>query len=116
MASRWQTREHLAAVRSATDWYFIDRTGATVLGPLRSAGNFCEGLAYVDSEDARGYIDKRGDLVIELPEGLTCEDWPEKGFSEGLAAVVLLEQYPGVNDFETYGYVDKNGAVIWQGG
>ncbi len=99
--------ESLAAVWSADDWYFIDKMGTTVLGPFESAGNFSEGLAYVDWGDGRGFIDKDGHRVIELPEGLTSEDWPEKGFSEGLAVVWSRE-----GETVLCGYIDTSGAMV----
>jgi hypothetical protein len=99
--------EGLAAVRSDGAWYFIDKTGATALGPFKCAGNFSEGLAYVDWGDGRGFIDKDGARVIELPDGLTCGDWPEKGFSEGLAAVRSQ-----VGDTILWGYVDTAGKLV----
>jgi hypothetical protein len=101
--------EGLAAVSAGVDqgWSFIDKTGATVLGPFRSAGNFSEGLAYVDWVDGRGFIDKNGDRVIELPEGLTCETWPEEGFSEGLAMVKSQE-----GEVVLYGFIDTSGDQV----
>jgi hypothetical protein len=98
--------EGLAAVFSGVDqgWAFIDKTGATVLGPFRAAGNFSEGLAYVDWADGRGYIDKEGDRVIELPEGFASVRWPEAGFSEGLAMVESQE-----GEVILAGFIDTSG-------
>jgi hypothetical protein len=99
--------EGLAAVKSDGDWYFIDKTGATALGPFSCAGNFSEGLAYVDWGDGRGFINKDGARVIELPDGLTCSGWPEKGFSEGLAAIQSQAR-----DTVLWGYIDTAGTLV----
>lgn len=99
--------EGLAAIRSGHDWNFIDTAGAVVLGPFNAAGSFSEDLAYVDWGDGRGYIDKSGRRVIELPAGLSGDDWPEKGFFEGLAVVRSQE-----GETTLYGYIDTSGELV----
>jgi hypothetical protein len=45
--------EGLAVVRKVDGWYFIDKTGATVLGPYGGASNFCHGVASVLDDEGR---------------------------------------------------------------
>ena len=89
---------------------FIDRTGRYVVPPQYAAvGSFSEGLAWVDwpdgDERARhlGYIDRTGELVIELvPTGEDGNRWYSgRDFHEGLARVYNSRKY---------GYIDTTGA------
>ncbi len=98
---------------------YIDKTGTMVIEPeFTMAGDFSEGLAGVMSaadNSRRGYIDKNGDWVIELPGNLLPGGrLGQEGFSEGLAVVrELVLDDPGDGGFR-YGYVDTSGAVVIQ--
>ena len=62
-------------------------------------GSFSEGLAWVQKEGKRGYIDKTGKEVIP------CQYGDVKSFSEGLAAV-----YNSADGY--WGYIDKTGNTV----
>jgi hypothetical protein len=90
--------------------YFLDKTGATVLGPFDFALNFSEGLAYVQWGDRCGFIDKTGDRVIELPEGFGRCQHVSCCFSEGLALVASSDGSDG--EVERHVFVDTSGVVV----
>jgi hypothetical protein len=109
--------EGLAVVHEGEGYshqYFMDKTGATVLGPYEWAYDFSEGLAYVEEGGKRGFIDKNGDWVVEL-ESAMRDVWasgsyiPATGFSEGL---MVLQPTPETS--VNKGYVDKTGAWVIQ--
>jgi hypothetical protein len=84
------------------DFYysFIDTTGKVIIKPeYKKAGNFSEGLAWVETNDHKfGYIDKTGKMIIE------SQRYFEVGnFSEGLAWVKLTDG--------KYAYIDKTGKI-----
>jgi hypothetical protein len=87
--------------------YFLDKTGAPVLGPFDFALPFSEGLAYVEWGDRCGFIDKTGARVIELPEGFGRCQHSSCSFSEGLAAVASSE-----GGVERHVFVDTSGTVV----
>lgn len=87
--------------------YFLDKTGATVLGPFDFALDFCEGLAYVEWGDRCGYIDKTGARVIELPEGFGRCQHVSCCFSEGLALVAFSD-----GEVERHVFVDTSGVAV----
>jgi hypothetical protein len=60
----------------------------------------------VEVDGKWGYIDRKGDWVIEPRFDAVSP------FSQGLAAVMLLQDYDGISDFETKGYVDRTGAIV----
>jgi hypothetical protein len=81
---------------------FIDKTGKIVIGPLGEGwsfggSHFSEGLAPVYHRDKGGFMNKRGEVVIE-PQFEGVGD-----FSEGLADVKLGGKW---------GYIDKTGKVV----
>jgi hypothetical protein len=102
--------EGLGLVRDADgSRYFIDTTGATVLGPYDEARPFSEGLAGVEVGGKRGFIAKNGDwvAVAELATGEAGAGVNVfSGFSEGLAAVETSAVPPLI------GYVDTTGAWV----
>jgi hypothetical protein len=107
----------LAVVTAGEDYshqVFIDKTGATILGPYNLAYEFSEGLAYVEDGERRGFIDKNGDWVAELGSAMR-DMWgsnsyiPATGFSEGL---MVLQ--PASEVSAKKGYVDKTGAWVIQ--
>jgi hypothetical protein len=76
--------EGLAAVKVNGLWGYIDKTGKMVVLPRFSeASPFSESLAWVEWGDSTSaYIDRRGEVVIQLPTGSVGSK-----FSEGLASV-----------------------------
>jgi hypothetical protein len=104
--------EGVAAVRNADDWFFIDKTGAKVLGPFDGASCFSGGLAsVVDSEGRTGLIDENGDWVpeVEGPGGLRLS--LERGFFEGLAVACPVREAEG-DPAQLEGYVGESGALV----
>ncbi len=89
--------------------YFLDKTGATVLGPFDFALQFCEGLAYVEWGSRSGFVDATGKRVIELPDGYGRCQHASCCFSEGLALVEFSDA--GV---ERHVFVDRSGAVAFE--
>jgi hypothetical protein len=76
---------------------FIDRSGRVVTGGYQQAKDFSEGLAAVAVGEKWGYIDKKGQVIIE-PKFDEAEP-----FSDGLAKVKMGE---------LFGYVDRGGAFL----
>src|SRR5438309_669023 len=75
---------------------YIDKTGRVVIEPqFTNAGEFSEGLAYVEINDLYGFIDTTGSLVIP-PQFDEVES-----FSEGRAAVS--------NSSGKWGFIDRDG-------
>jgi hypothetical protein len=75
---------------------YIDRTGKTVIPPrFNIADPFSEGPARVEINAKFGYIDKEGEVFIEVPA--------HGDFSEDLAAVQIKGGW---------GYIDQNGSVV----
>lgn len=106
--------EGLAVVRNADGWYFIDKTGATVLGPFDGAFSFYGGLARVndDSQGRPRLIDKDGDWIpeVEGPGGSRLSI--EGGFFEDLAVAYTLIGEPDGAPPSLAGYVDASGALV----
>ena len=100
-------------------WGYIDKTGAMVIAPeFGMAGDFSEGLAGVyrsGDPDRRGYINKNGDWVIDLPPDLMAKGPAGQGdFSDGLAIVQAMAFDDPADPGFRYGYVDASGAVVIQ--
>jgi hypothetical protein len=76
--------EGLAAVKVNELWGYIDKNGKMVVLPRFSeASPFSDGLAWVGwGKEMSGYINRNGDVVIQLPAGSVGSM-----FSEGLARV-----------------------------
>jgi WG repeat protein len=94
----------LAAVRDASGWKYIDKTGKVILQLAREftmAQEFHEGLAVVATKK-RGYIDKTGKLVI--PAILETSH----PFEGGHAEVSILDGNMPVN-----AVIDRSGTPIW---
>jgi hypothetical protein len=97
--------EGLAAVKLEDKYGYIDRSGKMVIPPqFEHAGPLSGGLAtaHIDTNGNQwGYIDKSGKLVIKGEEFVVA-----RGFSEGLAAVMVKN--------DKYGYIDKTGKFVIQ--
>jgi hypothetical protein len=84
--------------------YLINKEGKRINDfQFDEVGGFSEGLACVRIDDEYGYIDTRGDLVIE-PQFDVARD-----FSEGLAAVGVGGGY---NSNSIEGYINSNGKFV----
>jgi hypothetical protein len=88
--------------------YFIDKTGAIVLGPYHFVLDFSEGLAYAEKGDTYGYIDKTGRWVIELPRNLGRSSHSSSMFSDGLAGVQTSDERGRPLD----GFIDTTGKLV----
>jgi WG containing repeat len=83
---------------------YIDETGAVIIAPrFESARDFSEGLAYVEAEGFRGFIDRAGKPVLKIDDNLTAND-----FHEGLAAVGTRERW----NQPSWGYIDRTGKLV----
>jgi len=107
--------EDLALVGNKDDdlWRYIDPKGKTVitLEGVSGAGDFSEGLAYVQDfhrpgeKDRTRFIDKTGKTV------LTVDGYAEE-FHEGLSAFSIPN--PKVRDRRLSGFVNRKGEVVIQ--
>ena len=80
---------------------FVDKNGHMLFPQFEEASDFHEGLAAVSIDNHYGYIDKTGQVVIEMQFAYASD------FSEGLAAVKV-----GDDDDAKYGYIDKTGQMV----
>ena len=126
-------RDGLARVELAgqdNDWYFIDRTGAVVLGPLHAnVGDFSNGLVpyqgYLGEgydDYFAGYLDKEGQPAITIFRGSVSSDYnrdaylvsagvvEDRNFSEDGYAV--LADYRGGRRYPAYVIIDTSGAQV----
>jgi hypothetical protein len=107
--------EGLTTVRSAGEYYFVDKTGVKVLGPFRGAMLFSGGVATVfDSDGSSRKIDKDGDPVpdVEVEElGGVRLQVQHDTFSDGLAVAYTIEATEGA-PAGLAGYVDESGALV----
>lgn len=79
---------------------FINTKGEVIVEPqFDSAKAFSEGMSLVEIGDKCGYINRSGEIVIELRS-----DWMPGDFSEGLAVVSVDEEYI---------FIDKQGEVAF---
>lgn len=96
--------EGLAMVSNENSkWGFIDKTGKVVIPYQYNAvgstvNGFSEGFAVVNLAGEYGYIDKTGKQVVP------CQYVSARPFSEGMAAVAVLDGGYGVNHFK-WGFV-----------
>lgn len=98
--------EGLAAVRRRDGWTYVDRTGATVIGPLpyRHVGAFADGRAAVARGDRWGFIDRTGREVIPTT-------WTGVSrFEHGLARMESGHLFRGLK----LAWIDTAGRVVWQ--
>jgi hypothetical protein len=85
----------VARVRLNRKFTFIDTKGKLLTKLYKKAYNFSEGLAIVEIDGKRGYIDLFDELVIKP----VYDD--SDGFSQGMAAVRVGSKY---------GFIDRSGA------
>jgi hypothetical protein len=113
----------LGVVSNGNSRFFIDKAGATVLGPYDFPWDFSEGLAYVEDGGRRGFIDSNGDWVADLESAVfdmssyLSSQFPfpgsAQGFSEGLMALQSTSgMSPPKMGRADKGYVDKTGAWV----
>lgn len=82
---------------------YIDKKGNVIIPPkYLKANDFSEGLAFVESDEFRGFIDTNGENVLPVKR-LDVEG----GFSEGFVAVINRSIYP-----YRYGFMNKYGRMI----
>lgn len=93
-----------AVVKENQKIEFIDKSGKTILNldaNIETAQGFSEGLALVELNGKKSYIDKTGKVVI------TNRFDNAYNFSEGFA---LIRQK--VKEDDKYGYIDKTGKIV----
>ena len=95
-----------ASMREERNYGFIDKTGRTVISmKYQWVRDFSDGLAYVDGDGFKGFIDTKGNEVI------SCKDYECVGdFHEGLASVVLRNEDGQWIDWRL-GFIDKQGNL-----
>lgn len=88
--------------KSKSKGIVIDKSGVAIKDNLYLAGNFSEGLLWIDigekGNNKVGFINSNGSFIIDPQFG-----WA-KDFSDGLAAVRVGDEKSG-----KYGYIDKKG-------
>jgi WG containing repeat len=92
---------------------YIDATGEVIIAPrFVEAYDFSEGLAYVEAEGERAFINRHGKVVFRLG-GKTQPSLEgfASGFHEGLA-VVYEQSEAGI--FEA-GFIDRSGKLVFKG-
>lgn len=144
-----QFREYIGSAE-LIQYGFIDKTGKKVIRPQFDAAKpFSEGLAavYIDisNEDGArgwGYIDKRGNTIIEnqerfqfagdfhdgmaliINDGHPLQDIGERGFIDKTGKVVIEPQYRQASEYSEgvsavqigslWGFIDRNGKIVIQ--
>jgi WG containing repeat len=91
--------EGLLSVRSSNGkWGYVDKTGKFIIQPIfQKALEFSEGLAVVEINDKKRFIDKTGSLALQFDKWVYV--YP---FSEGLAEWVS----------QGTGFIDKQGRTV----
>lgn len=90
--------------------YYIDATGMKAFdipADVSAIEDFSEGLARIRRDGKYGYINNKGEIVIE-PQ---FED-AQKAFKDGVARVKELINIKGTEFVERYGFIDKTGKAI----
>ena len=89
-------------------YYFIDKKGEKAFGGKmwEWAQDFSDGMASVFDGRGWGFINTEGELVIPCEYESAAEQNPG-GFSEGLAAVVIVPER------DLFGYIDKTGKQVF---
>ena len=92
----------------AGKYYFIDKKGEKAFGGKmwEWADDFSDGMASVVDGRGWGFINTEGELVIPCKYDSAAEQNPG-GFSEGLAAVVIVPER------DLFGYIDKTGKQVF---
>jgi hypothetical protein len=86
-------------------WGYIDETGEWVIEPqFFLADNFVDGSAPVVTLDSAGFIDKEGNFVNELPEGVAALGYISQGM-----AVAADHQLEIVEQTCGRGYINQDG-------
>ncbi|MCC8087675.1 MAG: WG repeat-containing protein [Rikenellaceae bacterium] len=88
-----------ASVRIMNDWFLINESGKVVckIGWVQEIGGFSEGLALLKQKNKFGFIDKSGEIVVNL-------DYDNaRNFHEELAGVKFQGKY---------GFINKSGQWI----
>ncbi len=99
----------LALVRAADGMAFIDKEGRNAFDRSYSdAAEFREELAYVRSHDgSRGYINRKGEMVINLPDTDSAFGRTFRGFYNGYSVVERI-----VGEGSSYYLCAPNGGIL----
>jgi hypothetical protein len=132
-----QMGEGLLAVQKnfGGKWYFVDvNEKIAFTDSFDRAGFFCNGLAPVRKNDKWGYINKKGEVVVdylytgarEFSGGLACveKEYANWGFINTKGDIAIGFQYDRgarfrynhalVEKGNEYGYINKSGVFIWK--
>ena len=95
---------------------YINKLGEAVTDPIYdTAGIFSEQRAITAINDRFGYIDELGNQVINHQYGIYSLAFIQNNrFSEGLAAVRFDIGEDGLETDNNFGYINKNGEVVFE--
>ncbi|MDO6759357.1 WG repeat-containing protein [Tamlana sp. 2_MG-2023] len=94
---------------------FINKLGDQVTDPIfDNAYHFSENRALVSINGLFGYIDALGNQVINCKYGVNSVFAQNSRFSQGLAAVRFSRDKNGKRSEHTFGYINKNGDVVFE--
>ena len=95
---------------------YINKLGEAVTDPIYdTAGIFSEQRAITAINDRFGYIDELGNQVIDHQYGIYSSAFIQNNrFSEGLAAVRFNIGEDGLETDNNFGYINKNGEVVFE--
>ena len=127
--------EELSLVRIENRFGYINRSGEFVIQPIyENAESFREGIAFVKRGRKRFFIDSKEEVTFKIgrsdfyriSEGLICIRGPNKkwGYVDKFGATQISCQFGLVMPFSeglayvssgmTYGYIDKQGNMVFQ--
>src|SRR5262245_31393927 len=106
---------------------YVDATGKIVITPRFDWGfDFCQGVAYVEQGNMRGYINREGHLVFDLDRDCSVGTGRANALRVSLCGSLLLKAYPVAQDFSEglaavangttrdakYGFVNTLGQLV----
>jgi WG containing repeat len=98
--------EGLAAIQVGNSCGYVDKSGGALViaSKFSSCDDFSEGLAVVYSGGKWQFIDKKAQVILNVPYEQV------RAFRDGLASVA--EGASGLG--QKFGYIDKHGGQIWK--
>lgn len=108
--------EGLAPIQSDNKkMMFINKLGEPVTDPIYDqAYHFSENRALVSKNRLFGFIDEQGNQVINCQYGVDKAFEKNNRFSQGLAAIRFNIDGKGLESENNFGYIDKNGDVVFE--
>jgi hypothetical protein len=114
-------------IKGETVTGYIDETGKIVITPRFDwAFDFCQGVAYVEQGNLKGYINRQGHLIFDLDRDCSAGTNPANALRVSLCGSLLLKKYPFAQDFSEglaavangttrgakYGFVNPRGQLV----